>query len=770
MKTSPTTPPLNGIFAGLLKTVRSDSTWYIAIILVFITLVTGAGYGLILQQKQFLLREKQKEISTIADLKTSQLVQWRKERFAEGASIRANAMMAHRINNYIEGRDKAGVRREFKRWMANLIDLGGYNKGILFTPEGKIIASDSELKTPLSRHYSTLVAETAADNELLLSSFHTDGIGYPYEINLAVPIMLLSNGYSRCIAVLVLDIDPDKRLYPLIKSWPASSSTAETLLVQREGNYVHFLNELRYRKKTVEAYHLPLTRHNLPAVMAALGQEGIFEGIDYRNTPVLSATRIIPGTQWGLVAKIDISEVMAPLSKTIWMVALTGVILVIAMTMGLFLWGLRKKAITLHKLFEIEQKHTLELKKSEDTLTRSRDYHSKLLEIFPSLIWRAGTDARCNYFNQTWLAFTGRTLDQELGDGWTEGVHPDDLESCVATYMEAFRDRRQFKMEYRLRYNDGSYRWINDHGIPYNGVDGLFSGYIGSCYDIELQKEAEHKLHIIHSGLEKQISERTKDLTEINSLLRLEMSEREQLERQLLSAKRLEAIGQIAGGVAHEVRNPLNAILTITEALFREKEVASNPDFVPYIQHIRTQVNRLVHLMNDLLDLGRTIPAGNLQPTPLFEICRETLVLWKSTGMSENKRAILSSDSDNTSIQVLADGLKLQQVLFNLLENAGHHTAQDSKITMMLIQNNPGVSNGMAVVQIIDQGAGIAEDKLPYVFDPFYSDRKGGTGLGLALVRHFIENMGGTVQITNNIPSPGCTAEVRIPLYREELK
>lgn len=131
IKTSPTAPPLNGIFAGLLKSVRSDSAWYISIILIFITLVIGAGYGLILQQKQFLLREKHKEISTIADLKTSQLVQWRKERFAEGASIRANAMMAHRINSYIEGRDKAGVRREFKRWIANLIDLGGYSLSLI---------------------------------------------------------------------------------------------------------------------------------------------------------------------------------------------------------------------------------------------------------------------------------------------------------------------------------------------------------------------------------------------------------------------------------------------------------------------------------------------------------------------------------------------------------------------------------------------------------------------------------------------------------------
>jgi PAS domain S-box-containing protein len=450
-------------------------------------------------------------------------------------------------------------------------------------------------------------------------------------------------------------------------------------------------------------------------------------------------------------------------------VVIAGVVVIITMILGVFLWGIRRKAEMLHKIVVFEQKLNHELQLSEEALTKSRDYHLKLLEIFPALVWRSGTDARCDYFNQTWLAFTGRTLEQEQGDGWADGVHPDDLERCFTTYMDAFQAQRSFEMEYRLRFNDGSYHWINDHGCPYYDLNGAFAGYIGSCYDIDIQKNAESDLQGIHTHLEQQILERTRDLSEINSLLRREIAEREQLEKRLLSAKRLEAIGQIAGGVAHEVRNPLNAILTITEALFREKEVAINPEFEPFILHIRTQVNRLVQLMNDLLDLGRTIPATNLQPIPLYQSCRETLDLWKSSGMSTNKMGLLTSDNDDITILVLADGLKLQQVFFNLLENAGHHTADGSNVTMKLTHNGSDPPDGMAIVQVIDQGTGIAEDKLQHVFDPFYTDRKGGTGLGLALVRHFIENMGGSVRIWNNSPLPGCTVEVCIPLYREEL-
>lgn len=751
-----------------VQSAKSDSAWYALAIIILSVLVSLAGYSLVQQQKRFLLDEKQKEIATIADLKTSQLVQWRKERIAEGASIRANVMIAHRTLDFYANRDKTRIRQEFRIWMDSLIDLGEYNRGVIFSPDGEIIVTSSNFGATPSQHYFELATEATREHELVFSDFHSDGDRDPYDLNMAVPIMDVNGTTSNCIAILVLDIDPGKRLYPLIQSWPTTSATAETLLVKREANSVLYLNNLRNRPKSAQPFLLPISQPGLPSARAVLGQEGSFAGVDYRNIEVISATRIVPGTQWGLVTKVDLSEVMQSLTTTYLMVTTVGVVIVISLTLGLFLWNLRKKTETIRRMFKIEQKHNLELKQSEDALTRSRDYHLKLLEDFPSPVWRSGTDGRCNYFNRTWLAFTGRSLEQELDDGWADGVHPDDLEHCLATYREAFQEQRSFIMEYRLRFNDGSYRWINDHGRPYYDLEGAFAGYIGSCFDINVQKNAEAELQGIHQRLEQQILERTNDLYEINSLLRKEIDERKQLEQQLLSAKRLEAIGQIAGGVAHEVRNPLNAILTITEALFKEQEIASNPEFEPFILHIRNQVNRLVHLMNDLLDLGRTIPANSLQPVPLDSVCRDTLELWKSTGVAKNKWGLLYNDNDESPLLVSADALKLQQIFFNLLENAGFHTPETRNILIRL--HNKNISGGMAVAQIVDQGTGIPEDKLPHVFDPFYTDRKGGTGLGLALVKHFVENMGGFVHIWNNDPPPGCTVEVRIPLYHEEKK
>ncbi len=114
----------------------------------------------------------------------------------------------------------------------------------------------------------------------------------------------------------------------------------------------------------------------------------------------------------------------------------------------------------------------------------------------PALIWMAGKDGLCNWFNRGWLEFTGRTMEQEIGNGWTEGVHAQDLQHCIDQYLEHFNAREEFLLEYRLRRLDGQYRWILDSGTPVFDPEGSFLGYNGVCFDINARKESENEARI----------------------------------------------------------------------------------------------------------------------------------------------------------------------------------------------------------------------------------------------------------------------------------
>lgn len=128
---------------------------------------------------------------------------------------------------------------------------------------------------------------------------------------------------------------------------------------------------------------------------------------------------------------------------------------------------------------------------AEEELRESEARFRTVADAAPVLIWMSGLDKLCTFFNKSWLEFTGRTIEQEMGNGWAEGVHPDDLQMCLKTYVEAFDAQEPFVMQYRLRRHDGEYRWISDTGVPRYEVPKNFAGYIGSCVDVTelLRKE-----------------------------------------------------------------------------------------------------------------------------------------------------------------------------------------------------------------------------------------------------------------------------------------
>lgn len=182
-------------------------------------------------------------------------------------------------------------------------------------------------------------------------------------------------------------------------------------------------------------------------------------------------------------------------------------VLIAVTALWLFMrYALGEPYISLFRRFRLSQVQLLRqiqlLKETEAALARSRDYYLSLFDEFPALIWRSGTDGKLNHFNTTWLRFTGRSLQEEVGDGWSESIHPDDIDRWRAAYAEAARNRSPFEIECRLRRYDGKYRYILSIGRPFNDLDGNFAGYIGSCYDVTDRKESEKALRLTEFSLD----------------------------------------------------------------------------------------------------------------------------------------------------------------------------------------------------------------------------------------------------------------------------
>jgi len=136
-----------------------------------------------------------------------------------------------------------------------------------------------------------------------------------------------------------------------------------------------------------------------------------------------------------------------------------------------------------------------DLKSAERRVSRARDFYLTLFEEFPTMIWRAGADGKFNYVNRAWVGFTGRRMEDELGDGWIHSVIAEDLDRFQKIFQEAFSARKPFETEFRIRRHDGRSRWVLNVGRPFTDLDGNFAGYIGSCYDIQDRKAHEQEMY-----------------------------------------------------------------------------------------------------------------------------------------------------------------------------------------------------------------------------------------------------------------------------------
>ena len=342
----------------------------------------------------------------------------------------------------------------------------------------------------------------------------------------------------------------------------------------------------------------------------------------------------------------------------------------------------------------------------------------------PVLLWMCDEDRAFVYVNRSWLEFTGRALEQEAGDGWTAGIHPEDFGPQQAAFASAFDQREPFMREYRLRRHDGEYRWILDSGAPRFGGDGRFAGYIGACVDITERKEAAETIGNF-----------------------------EQRKSAFLAS------------LAHELRNPLAPIRSSIELLQR-MPASADPRAARAQDIIERQCARLAELVDDLLDLSR-IDSGNVQlkreRVDVAQVVERAVA--RHAAVIRDRHQQLEVDVPRERMRVVADPDRLVQVVGNLLGNASKFTPPSGQLRV-----SAAVRDDAAEIVVADNGPGIEATLKPQLFDLFDRypgmNRKSpqGLGTGLAIVSRLMRLMGGSVSVDSAGAGKGSAFALRLPL------
>jgi PAS domain S-box-containing protein len=356
----------------------------------------------------------------------------------------------------------------------------------------------------------------------------------------------------------------------------------------------------------------------------------------------------------------------------------------------------------------------------------------------PVLIWISGLDKGCTWFNRQWLEFTGRSLEQEQGTGWAEGIHPDDMERCLGVYLDRFDRRRPFTMEYRLRRHDGRYRWLLESGAPLADETGTFTGFVGSCVDITERKLAEE--------------------------------ERGALLARAARAERGAALGTLAAGMAHEINNPLTPVLAGIDyvkdqllllpgpllAAWRIRVDGSLPEVQAALDDASTGARRVRDLVADLRSFALGQHSGDAQ-------CDLASALDRSVRVAH----FALQDGTTVAVElpplpsVVGSEAELVQLFGGLLVNAEQAAGERANQVRVTAERR----EDRVVVRIADTGRGISPEDLPRIFEPFFTTRPvgQGKGLGLSVAQGIAQGLGGGVEV-ESVAGEGTKVTITLPV------
>jgi PAS domain S-box-containing protein len=404
--------------------------------------------------------------------------------------------------------------------------------------------------------------------------------------------------------------------------------------------------------------------------------------------------------------------------------------------------------------------------RAEQALKESERRFRLLADTAPVLIWMADLEGRCTFLNRPWIDFTGRELPEPLGEGWIESIHPADRAAFVEAYAEAVAARAPLRAELRLRRVDGEYCWMLGSGVPRIDAGGTLVGFIGSCVDVTVIREARAALEKARDQLAALVDQRTAELRASNAQLRAEMARRAQIEEEVARTRRIESLEVLAGGLAHEFNNLLTVIVGRSQLL--REQFAGLASARRELESIELTAQRAATLTQQLLSFGRK---QVLKPR-LVDL--NELIAGLSLAPVVDSRIDLTLRLDETLRLARLDPEHTESLVLQLLRNAceampdgGLLVLETANVDLdeAFVQTHPGARVGPHVrLSIHDAGAGMDEATRIHIFEPFFTARVGvqGSGLGLAAAYGITKQQGGYITV-ESVVGRGTIFTVYLP-------
>jgi signal transduction histidine kinase len=753
--------------------------------LILAGLLAWAGSVYLSRQQAEARGQAHRELSAIADLKLRQILDWRRDRLSDARFFSQARFVARDVQALLQAPQSPVARSAVLDWLQLLKSDQRYSGVTLFDPQGERLLALPETTGEPPAYLAGDLKEVRQRHAVVMTDLHRDEANGFVHIDIVFPIFENADAnQSAPIAFVLLKLDARQFLFPLVQSWPVPSPTAETLLVRRDGADVLYLNDLRHRTGTALVLRQLLSAPALPAAKVLRGDTHVLEGVDYRGVPVVAVGRLVPGTSWALIAKMDRQEVYTPLRRQSLTAAIILATLLLAGALLVALLWRQRSARFLKRELAAAQAHEraidrmnrlyAALSQVNQAVVRARSREQLLRQMCHVLVQFGG-------FQMAWVGWLDSATSRvtpvaQCGDDgypqWAKVLADDRPEGRepVGTAIREGRPRicnalpadptMQPSREAVPCSDGGSLAAfpIRQEGhicgalAVYAREQGFFgqqeqalieeaAGDVSFGIDTLLtdQKrrraeqdlaQARDALARANTGLEQKVRERTAQLVEANANLQT-----------------------FAHTAAHDLRSPLRTIKGFTSIVLSSASDLGQ-DTRSLLERVSAAADQMARLLEDLLEFSKMSQAElKLEPVSLASVLAEVLALLEAEIRARHAAVSVREPMP----RVLGHPATLLLLINNLLSNALKFVPPGVPPQIRTWTEQTG---GHVRLSVLDNGIGIAPEDQERIFGAFQrlhgKQAYPGTGLGLAIVRKGAERMDGRVGVQSEPGKGSC--------------